>query len=149
MRLGSWNLNKAGEAHFNGTEILHHMRACGGLFAFQETQYLVHGEFERLGWRIKASSCSKAALIFDRSWAAAVPYLPDPHVEECVEIAAGVYGQITRARDGLRAKFPQASFCVLLDANVEIQPGCKLVCNGEEYEATGKEGTRMDRKWGR
>ena len=68
--MGSWNLNKAGEANHRCAEILPHMRACGGgLFACQETQFLVQGELYRLGWRLKTSACKKAALIFDKSWA--------------------------------------------------------------------------------
>eukprot|EP00959_Pyramimonas_sp_CCMP1952_P442814 9269951-Pyramimonas_sp.AAC.1 len=152
MRLGSWSLNKAGAAHFRCADILHPMRACGGLFACQVSQYLVQVEFERVGWRINISSCSKAALSFDRSWVAAVrmfftcfmrfvigvfgskkprlivnaAYLPDPHVEDCAGIVTEVYEQINRARDGVRAKLSQASFCVLLGSNAGVPPGCKL-----------------------
>ena len=174
--MGSWNLNKAGVANHRCAEILPHMRACGGgLFACQETQFLVQGELDRLGWRLKTSACKKAALIFDKSWADAArmfftcfnrfvvgifgsdkspmvvvsAYLPDPHVDDCEEIASDVLEQISRVRDGLRARFPQASLCVLLDGNVELPPAYSLVCNGEEYEATGRNGTCTDKRWER
>ena len=151
------------------------MRGKGGMFGCQEAQFLNVDEFTRLGWEIRHSADRRAALVYDKAWAAQTKtcftcfdrfvigvfgntrpviivsaYLPDAHIHASDEASAEIYEQITRAVHGLRAtRYPQAALCVLLDANVEIGPGAMLEYNGEEYEATGKEGTHHERRWER
>ena len=143
------------------------MRGNGGLYGCQEAQFLNDSEFKRLGWEIRHSADRRAALVYDKTWAAITrtiftcfdrfvigvfgnsqpiivvsAYLPDAHIRDSDEASAEIYDQITRAVHGLRStRYPRAALCVLLDANVELEPGRVLDYNGEEYEATGKEGT--------
>ena len=127
-----------------------------------------------MGFRIRWSSCKRVGLVYDKSWSeitrcfftcferfvigvfgSEAPlivvscYIPDSDQPGSDDTAEELYEQMGRARSVLLARYPKASFCVLLDANVELPAGRLLTCGGEEFAATGEEGTCKRRRWER